>query len=119
LIVSQIVNKPTTSKPCQISRSLSWCIVKSVKEPKDEIQQWEYRFLNIDTTEEELNSCGSHGWELISSNESKYILKRPKLEEEDLKNFLWLNDVPASEVPGGYYPEYDEDMKKLKKKGKL
>lgn len=40
------------------------------------IQQWEYK--NGSWREEELNKLGEEGWEVVSLNECRTVLKRPK-----------------------------------------
>jgi len=41
------------------------------------MQKWEYKRLEINPSEEELNELGSQGWELVAANEYYCYFKRP------------------------------------------
>ena len=51
-----------------------------------DITQWEYKSIDRDTNDEELNNLGNQGWELAATKEStgttyKMIMKRPKQQQ--------------------------------------
>jgi hypothetical protein len=42
------------------------------------MRKWEYKVVNYDPSESDINKLGAEGWELVAVSDSKCYFKRPK-----------------------------------------